>query len=76
MWKGYPPSDLPVPSFLYDISGAGRKKDRNKIMMNYLIVNLNGNMLGKKPTQTQKIYFKEGRTVNLAFHVKVNDDKG
>lgn len=47
------------------------------MMMNYLIVNLSGNMLGKKPTQTQKkLYFKEGRTVNLAFHVKVNDDKG
>lgn len=66
-----------MPSFLYDISGAGRKRDRNKMMMNYLIVNLSGNMLGKKPTQTQKkLYFKEGRTVNLAFHVKVNDDKG
>lgn len=52
-----------MPPLLYDVSGAWRKRGGNK-MMNYLIVNLNGNMLGKKSTQAKKkFYFREGRTV-------------
>lgn len=60
---------------LYDVSGAGKKRGRNKVM-NYLVVNLNGNMLGKKSTQAKKkLYFREGRTVYLPFHIKFNEDK-
>lgn len=65
-----------MPPLLHDVSGAGRKRGRNKII-NYSIVNLNGNMLGKTSTQAmKKLYFREGRTVYLPFHIKFNEEKG
>lgn len=46
-------------------------------MKNYLIVNLNYHVLGKKiHPRKMKLYLREGRTVYLPFDIKFNEDKG